>query len=130
MCEHTCHTVPLPRALRSPLTLVVVRERLPSAVCARSASHTLLFACTPLSAKNAFTMIFTSSADLSKTLAALVPWPWAVLVRPCALSFLWRHDVQCDFLDVRFVHFDQPAKSNLVADLVRQKGFQSGPVRR
>ena len=47
--------------------------------------HALLFACTPLSARNAFTMVFTSSADLPETLVALVPCPWAVLVRTCAL---------------------------------------------
>ena len=42
--------------------------------------------------------------------------------------FLWRHDAQGDYLDVRFVRFVQPAESNLVADLVRQKGLQSGPL--
>ena len=89
--------------------------------------HALLFACTPLSAKNAFTMIFTSSADLPETLAALVPWPWAVLLD---LTGCWRHDIQCDSLDVRFVRSVQPAEPDLVANLVRQKGFQSGPVSR
>ena len=71
------------RAAFAPiLTLVVVRERLPSVV---SLWHALLFACTPLSAKNASTMIFASSADLPETPISLVPWPWAVLVRTCAL---------------------------------------------
>ena len=98
--------------------------------------HALLFACTSLSARNAFTMIFTSSADLPETLVALVRWPWAMLVRTCALprfdrcfeneqSFLWRHDVQCDPLNVCFVRLVQLAESDLVAELVWQKGFHS-----
>ena len=37
-------------------------------------SHALLFACTPFSAKNALTVIFTSSEDPPERSVALVPW--------------------------------------------------------
>ena len=47
--------------------------------------HALLFACTPLSARNAITMIFTSSEDIKETSLVPVPWQWAGLVRTCAL---------------------------------------------
>ena len=43
-------------------------------------------------------------------------------------SFIWRHDVQRDFLDVCFVRRVQSAEPNFVANVVRQKGFQSSPV--
>ena len=69
---------------RSLLTFVVVRERLPRAVCHRSAWRCAT-PCYSLSEMNAFNMIVTSSTELRETLVPLVPWPWAVLVSTCAL---------------------------------------------
>ena len=58
----------------------VVRASLCMALC-----HALLFACTPFSARHAFTLIFTSSEDPPERSVALVPWLWAETVRTCAL---------------------------------------------
>ena len=94
--------------------------------------HALLFACAPFSARNAFTLIFTSSEDPPERFVALVPWLWAETVRTCALprfDQVFRErgaDVQRGSLDVCFVRFDQPAESHLVAYL----SFQSSPVGR
>ena len=45
----------------------------------------LLFACTPFSARNVLTIIFTSPVVLPETCVVPVPWLWAELVRICAL---------------------------------------------
>ena len=71
------HQIFLPRALQFCLDRErAMAMRLTCSLC-MALCHALLFAYIPLSARNAFTMIFTSSADLPETLAALFPWLWA-----------------------------------------------------
>ena len=63
-------------------------KRLPYVVCARSAWRCSTLCCLPtllFSARNVFTMIFTSSEDLEETSVALDPWLCVGLVSTFAL---------------------------------------------
>ena len=90
--------------------------------------HALLFACTPLSEE---CLHHALQQDVPETSVALNPWPWVVLVSSCALprfDRVLRERAAVVFGDT--ILYVSSSLLNRTADLVRQKGFRSGPVRR